>query len=507
MTHEQQDAANEPVSRESLAARARRITLTVGAVLALVGAVMGFVADALGLFEFGQGMLGREKEPVAHVTPAATPAPSPSPTVTPTPEPTSTPTATPLPVIAADGERLLLVTQFANYAQSANFNVAGRIVEALSSQVRAAELADTRVAVWPDAVGDENKAVGVLDATRAAMVIWGEYDSGRVRVNFALPGRGKAMDWQRLLGGPDELSTTINLDVPREAQALALMALGRLYRDAGEYARARAAFQRALALGPIEPDTVATLNFYLAYLYANTQPIDLDAAIAGYGRVMELRPDWINAVYNRGVAYLDRYFGNPIRDNLDLALADFTAALAAHPTHVDALINRGIAYYARNDDGDLVSALRDLDAAAQLAPGDYRPFFNRGLARIRAADGSDWAADLQTSLALAPIYWQAHYALCWGYALANQPEEGKGHCDHAAEHDTSGAISDARALILAELGLLEEAAAEAQVYLTWLETLPPAWYPISNGPVFEEVLVALSAGQNPVTPDLLARLR
>ncbi len=507
MAHDDREGSETQESRESVMARGRRIALTVGAALAIIGAVMGFVADALGLFEFGQGLLGRQPEPVALTAPAATPTPAPTPTITLTPAPTFTPSPTPLPVVAAEGERLLLVTQFANYAQSTSYNVAGRIAEVLSGQVRAAELADTRVAMWPEAVGDETLAVGVLDATHAAMVIWGEYDSGRVRVSFALPGQAKALDWQRLLAAPDELSTTINLDLPREAQALALMALGRLYRDAGEYTRARAAFERALELKPGEPDTVATLNFYLAYLQANTPPVDLDAAIAGYGRVIGLRPEWVNALYNRGVAYLDRYFAMPEPSDLDMAVDDFSATLDLRPQYVDALINRGIAYYTRNQGDDLTNAIQDLDAATQLAPDDYRPFFNRGLARIRAADGSDWVADLETALTLAPDYWQAHYALCWGYALENLPEQGEEPCEAVLTNDPSGSVNDARALILAELGRLDEAAAAAQAYLDWLHTLPPEWYAISNGAVFEEVLAALQAGQNPVTPELLARLR
>jgi len=490
-------------ARESLAGRSRRWILTVGTALAIIGTVMGFVADALGLFEFTQEQFVSDEKRGALVNFATSLVP----TATPSPLPMATATPTPLPVVAEAGERLLLVTQFANYAQSTSYNVAGRIYEALSGQVRSAELADTRVAVWPDTVGDEDAAVSVLDATHAALVIWGEYDSGRVRVSFALPGKGTALDWQRLLTGPDELSTTINLDVPRETQALALMALGRLYRDAGDFARARAAFVRALAQEPIEPDTVATLNFYLAYLLANTPPVDLDAAIAGYSRVIELRPEWVNAYYNRGVAYLDRYYATVTTNDLVLALDDFAATLAARPGYVEALINRGIAYYIRNEEGDLTHAIQDLDAATTLAPDDYRPFFNRGLARIRAADGSDWAGDLSRSLALAPDYWQAHYALCWGYALDNQPEQGREHCDLALAQDSSGAAGDARCLILAELGLLAEAAGEAQAYLDWLHTLPTAWYAKSNGPVFEQVLDALTAGRNPVTPELLARLR
>ena len=49
-----------------------------------------------------------------------------------TPTPVATPTNTPLPVQAEENERLLIVAQFSNFTTDANFNVAGRIHEALS---------------------------------------------------------------------------------------------------------------------------------------------------------------------------------------------------------------------------------------------------------------------------------------------------------------------------------------------------------------------------------------
>ena len=77
----------------------------------------------------------------------------------------------------------------------------------------------------------------------------------------------------------------------------------------------------------------------------------------------------------------------------------------------------------------------------------------------------------------------------------------------ALAQDDSGAIDDARCLILAEQGALTQAAAAAQTYLDRLHTLPPVWYDKSNGPMYEDLLTALTEGVNPVTPELLAHLR
>ena len=228
-------------------------------------------------------------------TPKPADTATPNPTATTSVSPTVTPTDTPLHVQAEQDERVLIVAQFVNFATDANFNVAGRIHEALIEQVQAAKLEDTRVVVWPETVNENDGALQVLDATGAVLMIWGEYDSGRVRVRFTLVSGGAELDWQRLLGTPTELSTTINLDVPRETQALALMALGRLYRTAGDMAKARAAFAQALAQQPSNEDTVATLTFYLAILDAADNPPALDRAIEGYTQVIELRPTWFNA--------------------------------------------------------------------------------------------------------------------------------------------------------------------------------------------------------------------
>ena len=114
-----------------------------------------------------------------------------------------------MPVIAAENERLLIVAQFANFASDANYNVAGRIHEALSEQVQAARLEDTSVAIWPEIVEDNPTASGIVAATGAALMIWGEYDSGRVRVRFTLAGGGAETDRERLLACHLSFSTTI----------------------------------------------------------------------------------------------------------------------------------------------------------------------------------------------------------------------------------------------------------------------------------------------------------
>lgn len=508
----EQKSAEE--QRKSVRERSRQWFFTIGTALAVLATTISVLSDSVGVWEFLKDsdvvpLTAESRSAKVVLESTETPTPSPSPYATPTSTATSagTLTATPLPVMAADQERLLIVAQFANFVSDASFNVAGRIHEALNKQVQAARLEDTRVAIWPDVVSDNSKASSILEGTGAALIIWGEYDSGRVRVRFTLAGGGAELDWQRLLGAPTELSTTINLDVPRETQALAMMALGRLYRTAGDMTRARAAFAQALAQQPSDVDTVATLTFYLAVLDAAATPPALDGAIDGYTKVIEMRPQWFNARYNRGLTYLMRYWATTAAEDLNLAIDDFTWTLGIKSNYAEAYINRAIAYYARHGEGDLEASVADLTAAIQYNSASYRAFYNRGLSFIRLDKPDRWIADLTRALELSPTFWVANHALCWGYALDQMAEDAMPHCDEAVANDASGSTRDARGLALAELGRLDEATADFEQYLAWLDTQPEAWSELNNRHIYEDILDGLRSGENRLTPEILAQLR
>lgn len=495
--------------------RGRQWFLTIGTVLALLATFIGFLSDSVGVLEFVQNLQGGAQEPTGSfsttvvldqlATSTAVPTDTPAPSATPTTA--FTPTPTPVPIIAAENERLMVVAQFINFTLETNYNVAGRIHEALSEQVIDAGLEDTRVEVWPEVIDDNQTALEVVQATKALLVIWGEYDSGRVRVRFTLADGGAELDWQQLLGAPTELSTTINLDVPRETQALALIALGRLYRNGGDMGRARAAFVQALERQPSDQDTVATLTFYLAALDAVATPPALDRAIEGYTKVIEIRPDWLNARYNRGIAFLNRYWLYAEPADLDRAIDDFSWTLGVKQNYAEAYINRAIAYYARNGEGDLDNSIQDLTEAIRYSPTSYRAYYNRGLAYIRRDQQEQWVADLENALKIAPDFWLSYHALCWGYALDQMPVEGLPHCDEAVGRDPSGSTRDGRGLILAELDRLDEAAADLEQYLAWLDTQPEVWSEINNRQIYEHLLEGLRAGENRVTAEVLEQLR
>jgi transcriptional regulator with XRE-family HTH domain len=92
------------------------------------------------------------------------------------------------PVPARAGEKLILVAHFANYASSqVGYNMAGRVGEALQQEIDQSRLPQMRVGIWPEVVGEPAEAEQAGQAVSATLVIYGEYDVGRIVVKFAYP--------------------------------------------------------------------------------------------------------------------------------------------------------------------------------------------------------------------------------------------------------------------------------------------------------------------------------
>ncbi|MCB0182979.1 MAG: helix-turn-helix domain-containing protein, partial [Caldilineaceae bacterium] len=133
---------------------------------------------------------------------------------------------------AESGAMLLIVAPFDGYTVNEQYNVAGRIQEALATEIANAGLISTTIEIWPEQIRSESYLREVLSASQATLVIWGEYDSGRVRVNLNGPTDiAQQRDFE--LSSPTELITTITNTLPKEIRILALVTLGRLLRNQG----------------------------------------------------------------------------------------------------------------------------------------------------------------------------------------------------------------------------------------------------------------------------------
>ena len=401
---------------------------------------------------------------------------------------------------ARPGEMLVVVGQFANYTGGVQgYNVADRLQKALKRELDAARLTAVRAVIWPEVIPDEAAARAVSGRSGATLVIWGEYDSGRVVGRLTLPAvqtEGSERQYEKLLASPDDLSTTINADLPEEVRYLVLLTLGQLNAEKGDYERARGVLLQALARPPADPAALASLQFLLGYVHQSSKPPDLSAAIAAYTQALALQETLLAAHINRASAYLRR----DAPGDLEAAVADLTDVIAALPEDATAHVNRGAAYLRLKGPGDLERALGDLDQAVALAPEMVEAYYNRGLARIRRGDAAGWQADLQKAIDLEPDHAGAYAALCWGYALDRQPDSALPYCDRGVALAPAGPGRDSRGIVYAELGRFPEATREIEAYLR-------GDVPEAERTERQAWLASLAAGRDPFDGATLERLR
>lgn len=416
---------------------------------------------------------------------------------------------------AGADETLVVVAPFVNYTGGAQgYNVAGRVQAALSREMEAARLPGGRAAAWPVEIREESQAQEAAQRSGAVLIIWGEYDSGRVLAHLTAPA-SRSDAGERLIEkpalSPGELSTVINTALPEETRYVALRTLGQLYADRGDYARARAILTQALARPPADKAALASLYFLLGYAHQLGQPPELDQAIERYSQALALSPEIISAYNNRGIAYL----GRDQAGDAALAAGDLTRVIEADPENAAAHNNRGTAYLSLAKAGAtptdrpseaLDRAIADFDRAVTLAPGAPEAYFNRALAYIRRGETARWLQDLDRVLVLDPDHLGAHIALCWAYALDAQPEQALPFCERAVALDPNGPARDSRGIVYAQMGQYGEAIADFEAYLASLREQGEARYQ-QYGPRREAWLIALRAGRNPFDSATLERLR
>ena len=313
---------------------------------------------------------------------------------------------------AADGESLILVTPFANYtAGQQGFNVRGRLKQEIDQEIRKSGLSSVRTADWPVTIVSELSALDAGHRAKAAMVIWGEYDSGRVMANITIP-EDKSDTHQQLVvdidSSPSDLPTVINLDLPDEVRSIALLTLGQLFLDRGEFDLAKTVLIQALARPPIDRDALASLRYRLGRAYLGGELADLDEAIWLFTQVLTVKPRSVDTYSSRALAYMDR--GR--EDDYTLAIQDLTQAAALSPGQESPFVNRAAAYLERNSPGDLGRALGDLNIVLASDPESSSALVNRAAVYLhrgsegdldRAFDDLEQAIDIKPNLAAAYI--------------------------------------------------------------------------------------------------------
>ena len=135
-----------------------------------------------------------------------------------------------------------------------------------------------------------------------------------------------------------------------------------------------------------------TADDFMASANANYALERYDEALADYNQALELRPDYPEALTNRGVTHddLERY---------DEALADYNQALELRPDYPDALTNRGVAYRKLER---YQEALADYNRALELIPDHPQTLNNRGVTYDSLKRYDEALADYNRALGLRP---------------------------------------------------------------------------------------------------------
>lgn len=266
---------------------------------------------------------------------------------------------------AAEGESLIVLAPFVNYTSGQQgFNVAGRLQEAIDTEVREAGLSGARTVEWPREIEDEEQAEEAGERSDARLVIWGEYDSGRVIARFTVPraetapSAGEVVD---IASSPVGLPVTINAGLTAEVRHVALITLGQLYLEQQEFDLAKTVLLQASTNPPSDPEALANLRFLMGRAYRGGELYDFDEAIWLLTQTLAIRPTSAEAYINRGLSYLDRGREGDATE----AIADLTRALAIDFQNAAAYRGRAAAFEARNDSGDPERAAADLEQAQQ----------------------------------------------------------------------------------------------------------------------------------------------
>lgn len=266
---------------------------------------------------------------------------------------------------AAGGESLIVLAPFVNYTSGQQgFNIVGRLREAVDAEIREAGLAGARAVEWPTEIEDEEQAEEAGERSGARLVIWGEYDSGRVIARFTVPladAQPRAGEVVDIASSPVGLPVTINADLTAEVRHVALITLGQLYLEQQEFDLAKAVLVQASTSPPSDPEALANLRFLMGRAYRGGALYDFDEAIWLFTQTLAIRPTSAEAYINRGLSYLDR--GR--EGDTDEAIADLTRALAIDFQNAAAYRGRAAAFETRNDPGDAERAADDLEQAQQ----------------------------------------------------------------------------------------------------------------------------------------------
>lgn len=248
------------------------------------------------------------------------------------------------------------------------------------------------------------------------------------------------------------------------------------------------------------------------FMEANLVPVSrqdaaasLDALIIAPNEMsMKISPDEIQTLALVVLAQLQLASGED-----DLARASLTQALSRPLGDKVSLatVYAFLGYTAQiAQPPDLDLALQSASASLDLAPDAFAPHLNRGVAYVRRDDPMRWQLDLNRAVQLREKDVLANRALCWAYALDKDGSRALPFCEAAVQNDPTPQSREARALAYADLGQLNDATGDLQIFVNWMG-LQPVSVRSRYGTSRSEWLESLKQNKNPFDDAVLYRLR
>ena len=153
----------------------------------------------------------------------------------------------------------------------------------------------------------------------------------------------------------------------------------------------------------IDDDLASRAWFSIGYLYSELargfrsfgsfymEGIESKSAISAYDRAIHLKPDFVEAYFNRGIS-------KKILRQYDAAIADFSKVITLNPDFADAYSDRG---NVKNMLGQYSTAIADANEALRLKPDSPNAYAVRGEAKVGLDNIEDAKVDFETALKLA----------------------------------------------------------------------------------------------------------
>lgn len=309
---------------------------------------------------------------------------------------------------------------------------------------------------------------------------------------------------------PSNIDARLQATLEREILAARLerVRVAALPQRVGDTRAAEDARQRSnaaiLVWGKFEGNTL-TANLTIATPASRADEIALEALVLAPTEMqLKVTPDEFQAFAWLALAqiHLDR-------SEYDLARASLTQA-QSHPLRNSETQAALAAYHGYVNQiakpPDPHEAILAYSQAIDLAPNAFAAYVNRGVAYVQQNNTPKWQADLDRAIVLKADDMIANRALCWAHGLGKEPARALPYCDTAVSRDMTARSREARAIAYAELGRLNEAAGDLQMFLDWLAS-QPASLRTRYGSSRAEWLESLKQGNSPFDDAALGRLR